>query len=137
MDCAFRKFPMQINFFCLLLMIHTFTTNAKQANVETANGRRQKWDFCRLREKQTRCLISLLSTYFPQARLDSTKRVIRAREERVSMRRIERQFLSMAVVMLMLVGVVLSINTVTIYRVRYFVHGAEVYFHCLQVSGTY
>ena len=49
------------------------------------------------------------------------------------MRRIERQFLSMAVVMLLLVGVVLSINTVIIYRVRNFIHETEVYFHCLQV----
>ena len=49
------------------------------------------------------------------------------------MRRVERQFLSMAVVMLLVVGVVMSINTVTMYNVRDFVHLAEVYFNCLQV----
>lgn len=49
------------------------------------------------------------------------------------MRRVERQFLSMAVVMLFVVGLVLSINTVTLYRVETFVHEAEVYFNCLQV----
>lgn len=72
---------------------------------------------------------------FPQARLDSTKRVIRAREERVSMRRVERQFLSMAFVMLFVVGVVMTINTVTMYGLRDFVHDAEVYFKCLQVRN--
>lgn len=77
-----------------------------------------------------------MSVYFLQARLDSTTRVIRAREEKVSMRRVERQFLSMAVVMLLLVGVALSINTVIIYRVRKFTHDSEVYFHCLQVRLT-
>lgn len=50
------------------------------------------------------------------------------------MRRVERQFLSMAVVMLFVVGLVLSINTVTLYRVENFVHEAEVYFNCLQAS---
>ena len=69
-----------------------------------------------------------------QARLDSTKRVIRARDERVSMRRVERQFISMAVVMLLLVGIVLTINTVIIYCVRGFIHDSEVYFICLQVT---
>ena len=49
------------------------------------------------------------------------------------MRRVERQFLSMAVVMLLLVGAVLVVNTVIIYTVNIFYHEAEVYFHCLQV----
>ncbi|KAJ7391807.1 hypothetical protein OS493_016095 [Desmophyllum pertusum] len=80
------------------------------------------------------CLLWSIVWYLRKARLDSTKRVIRAREERVSMRRIERQFLSMAVAMLLVVGVVLIINTVTIYCIRDFVHDAEVYFKCLQVS---
>lgn len=35
--------------------------------------------------------------------------------------------------MLIMVGVVLSINTMMLYRVREFVHEAEVYFYCLQV----
>ena len=35
--------------------------------------------------------------------------------------------------MMMLVGVVLSVNTTMIYHVRHFVHDAEVYFYCLQV----
>ena len=39
----------------------------------------------------------------------------------------------MAAVMMMLVGVVLSVNTTMIYHVRHFVHDAEVYFYCLQV----
>lgn len=78
-------------------------------------------------------MIKLLFASSTQARLDATKRVIRAREERVSMRRVERQFLSMAVVILLVVGVVMSINTVTMYRVRNFVHDAEVYFNCLKV----
>lgn len=78
-------------------------------------------------------MIKLLFASSTQARLDATKRVIRAREERVSMRRVERQFLSMAVVMLLVVGVVMSINTVTMYRVRSFTHDAEVYFNCLKV----
>ena len=71
--------------------------------------------------------------FYTQARLDSTKRVIRAREERVSMRRVERQFLSMAIIILLVVGFGLSTNTVTLYRVRNFVHDAEVYFDCLKV----
>ena len=70
---------------------------------------------------------------FSQARLDSTKRVIRAREETVSMRRVERQFLSMAIAMLFVVGLTLTINTVTMYDVGNVVHEAEVYFNCLQV----
>ena len=65
--------------------------------------------------------------------MDKIKRVIRAKEETISMRRVERQFLSMAVVMLLLVGVVLVVNTVIIYTVNMFYHEAEVYFHCLQV----
>ena len=72
---------------------------------------------------------------FSQARLDSTSRVIRAREERVSLRRVERQFMSMAVVILFVVGLVLLINTVTIYQIGDFVHEAEVYFTCLQVRN--
>ena len=72
-----------------------------------------------------------------QARLDSTIRVIRARDERVSMRRVERQFISMAVVMLLLVGIVLIINTVIIYCVRGFIHDSEVYFLCLQVRSLH
>ena len=75
----------------------------------------------------------LILYVFIQARLDSTKRVIRAREERISMRRVERQFLSMAVVIMVVMGVVMSVNTVTLYRVKDFVHDAEVYFDCLQV----
>lgn len=79
-------------------------------------------------------MIKLIFRFFSaQARLDSTKRVIRAREERISMRRVERQFLSMAVIILLVVGVGLSINTVTLYRVKNFVHDAEVYFNCLKV----
>ncbi|RMX47329.1 hypothetical protein pdam_00012599 [Pocillopora damicornis] len=70
-----------------------------------------------------------------KARLDATKRVIRAREEKVSMRRIERQFLSMAVVILVVAATVTSINTMTFYRTDKFVHGAEMYFHCLQLCG--
>ena len=70
---------------------------------------------------------------FSQARLDSTKRVIRAREETVSMRRVERQFLSMAVAMLFVVGLSLAINTVTMYDVGSVVYEAEVYFNCLKV----
>lgn len=66
--------------------------------------------------------------------MDATKRVIRAREEKVSMRRIERQFLSMAVVILVVAATVTSINTMTFYRTDKFVHGAEMYFHCLQVN---
>lgn len=65
--------------------------------------------------------------------MDKIKRVMRAKEEKVSMRRVERQFLSMAVVMLLLVGAVLAVNTVIIYTVNIFYHDAEVYFHCLQV----
>ncbi|KAL9968372.1 hypothetical protein ACROYT_G026738 [Oculina patagonica] len=80
------------------------------------------------------CLLWSIVWHIRKARLDSTKRVIRAREERVSLKRIERQFLSMAVVMLMLVGVVMAINTMIIYRVREFVHEAEVYFYCLKTS---
>ena len=49
------------------------------------------------------------------------------------MRRVERQFLSMAVVMLLLVGVVLAANTVIIYSITSFYHNVEMYFHCLQV----
>lgn len=75
-----------------------------------------------------------ISFLFTQARLDSRKRVIRAREERISMRRVERQFLSMAVVITVVMGVVMSVNTVTLYRVRGFVHDAEVYFDCLLVK---
>ena len=41
--------------------------------------------------------------------------------------------MSMAVVILLVVGVGLSINTVALYRVRNFVHDAEVYFNCLKV----
>ena len=51
------------------------------------------------------------------------------------MRRVERQFLSMAVVILLVVGVGLSINTMTLYRVREFVHDAEVFFNCLKVRN--
>jgi len=80
------------------------------------------------------CLLWSIVWNIRKARLNNSKRVIRAREERVSLRRIERQFLSMAVVMLMLVGVVLTVNTTMIYRVRQFVHDAEVYFYCLQTS---
>ena len=50
------------------------------------------------------------------------------------MRRIERQFLSMAVVILVVAATVTSINTMTFYRTDKFVHGAEMYFHCLQVN---
>lgn len=80
------------------------------------------------------CLLWSIVWHLRKARLDSTKRVIRAREERVSMRRVERQFLSMAVVILLVVGMGLSINTVALYRVRNFVHDAEVYFNCLKTS---
>jgi len=80
------------------------------------------------------CLLWSIVWHLRKARLDSTKRVIRAREERISMRRVERQFLSMAVIILLVVGVGLSINTVTLYRVKNFVHDAEVYFNCLKAS---
>lgn len=80
------------------------------------------------------CLLWSIVWHLRKARLDSRKRVIRAREERISMRRVERQFLSMAVVITVVVGVVMSVNTVTLYRVRGFIHDAEVYFDCLLVS---
>lgn len=80
------------------------------------------------------CLLWSIVWHLRKARLDSRKRVIRAREERISMRRVERQFLSMAVVITVVMGVVMSVNTVTLYRVRGFVHDAEVYFDCLLVS---
>lgn len=51
------------------------------------------------------------------------------------MRRVERQFLSMAVLILLVVGVGLSINTMTLYDVREFVHDAEVFFNCLKVGN--
>lgn len=65
--------------------------------------------------------------------MDTTKRVIRAPEETASMRRVERQFLSMAGVMLFVLGLVLLVNTVTMYNMDNFVHEAEVYFDCLLV----
>ena len=71
--------------------------------------------------------------YFFQARLDSTKRVIRAREERDSMRRVERQFLSMAFLILFVVGLVLALDAVAMNRARDFIHQAIDYFDCLQV----
>ncbi|CAH3146560.1 unnamed protein product, partial [Porites evermanni] len=80
------------------------------------------------------CLLWSIVWCLRKARLDSTKRVIRARDERVSMRRVERQFISMAVVMLLLVGIVLTINTVILYCVGGFIHDSEVYFLCLQTS---
>ena len=43
--------------------------------------------------------------------------------------------MSMAVVILFVVGLVLLINTVTIYQIGDFVHEAEVYFNCLQVRN--
>lgn len=80
------------------------------------------------------CLLWAIIWHLRKARLDRTKRVIRAREETESMRRVERQFLSMAVVMLLLVGVVLAANTVIIYSITSFYHNVEMYFHCLQTS---
>ena len=62
--------------------------------------------------------------------------MIRAEEERVSMRRVERQFMSMAILILLIAGVVLSIQTIIMYRVRNNVHQAEMYFQCLQVRAT-
>ncbi|XP_068670316.1 uncharacterized protein [Montipora foliosa] len=81
------------------------------------------------------CLLWSIVWHLRKARLDSTKRVIRAREETVSMQRVERQFLSMAGVMLFVVGLVLSVNTVTLYNMDTFVHEAELYFDCLQSSS--
>ncbi|XP_044179446.1 uncharacterized protein LOC122960942 [Acropora millepora] len=80
------------------------------------------------------CLLWAIVWHLRKARLDKIKRVIRPKEETISMRRVERQFLSMAMVMLLLVGVVLVVNTVIIYTVNIFYHEAEVYFHCLQTS---
>ena len=39
----------------------------------------------------------------------------------------------MAVLILIVVGFGLSVNTMTMYRVRNIVHDAEVYFNCLKV----
>ncbi|XP_015779035.1 PREDICTED: uncharacterized protein LOC107356918 isoform X2 [Acropora digitifera] len=80
------------------------------------------------------CLLWSIVWHLKRARLDTTKRVIRAPEETASMRRVERQFLSMAGVMLFVLGLVLLVNTVTMYNMDNFVHEAEVYFDCLLTS---
>ncbi|XP_074622826.1 uncharacterized protein LOC141881070 isoform X2 [Acropora palmata] len=81
------------------------------------------------------CLLWSIVWHLKRARLDTTKRVIRAPEETASMRRVERQFLSMAGVMLFVLGLVLLVNTVTMYNMDNFVHEAEVYFDCLLSSS--
>ncbi|XP_067022503.1 uncharacterized protein [Acropora muricata] len=81
------------------------------------------------------CLLWSIVWHLKRTRLDTTKRVIRAPEETASMRRVERQFLSMAGVMLFVLGLVLLVNTVTMYNMDNFVHEAEVYFDCLLSSS--
>lgn len=80
------------------------------------------------------CLLWSIVWHIRKARLDSTKRVIRAREERDSMRRVERQFLSMAFLILFVVGLVLALDAVAMNRARDFIHQAIDYFDCLQIS---
>ena len=53
------------------------------------------------------------------------------------MRRVERQFVSIAVVILLVVGGVLTITTILLYRVHDIVHQVEIYFGCLQVREAY
>ena len=49
------------------------------------------------------------------------------------MRRVERQFLSMAFLILFVVGLVLALDAVAMNRARAFIHQAIDYFDCLQV----
>ncbi|XP_031566765.1 uncharacterized protein LOC116301788 [Actinia tenebrosa] len=80
------------------------------------------------------CLLWSVTWCIRRSRLDHTRNAIRPDKETQSMLRIERQFTSMKVMILLVVGVVLSITTTQEYRLEELVYMAKKYFDCLQYS---
>lgn len=69
-----------------------------------------------------------------QSRKDNTRHAIRAEKDTQAMLRIERQFIVMTVMILLVVGIMLSVNTIKDYQLDRLVRLAEKYFNCLKVN---
>ncbi|XP_032239579.1 uncharacterized protein LOC116619181 [Nematostella vectensis] len=78
------------------------------------------------------CLLWNITWYIRRARLDNTRHTIRADEDTKSMLRIERQFRSMAAVLMVVLGVGLSITTFITYHMDNIMHSAEEFIYCLK-----
>ncbi|KAK3726591.1 hypothetical protein QZH41_009767, partial [Actinostola sp. cb2023] len=78
------------------------------------------------------CLLWSTTWCIRRSRLDNTRHAIRADKETLSMLRIERQFISMTVMILLVVGVMLTVTTTKGYQLERLVNMVQFYFACLK-----
>ncbi|KXJ15291.1 uncharacterized protein LOC110237503 [Exaiptasia diaphana] len=78
------------------------------------------------------CLLWSITWCIRRSRKDNTRHAIRADKDTQAMLRIERQFMVMTVVILLVVGVMLSVKTIKDYQLHKLIGLAQNYFTCLK-----